>query len=1111
MKSRKFALSTYAVNNRVTIYFFTVVLTLFGIFAYQSTPKENFPEVEFPFYSISTIYPGTSPADMENLVTRQIEKELKSIDGIKEITSNSIQDFSMILLEFETNVDNDQAYQDVTEAVDKAKSNLPDGILNDPEVMEINPSEFPILYINLSGDMGLVKIKKYAEALQDEIEGLSTITRVDIVGSLEREFLINVDLYEMQAAGISFNEIQNAVTMENLTISGGQLEMDNMERNIRIVGEFKSADDLKNLLIRDGIYLKDIAEVKDGFADRESYSRLFGKDVITLNVIKKSGENLIETIDNINLLLEEFGNETPENLNITTSGDQSQLTRNNISNLFNTIILGIMVVVIVLMFFMGVDNSLFVAAAIPLSIVLAFIALPPTGFTLNLVVLMAFILVLGIVVDNSIVVVENIYRHFMNTPNLPIHEAAKIGAGEVAGPVFAGTLTTMAPFFPLIFWPGIFGEFMIYIPVIIIITLFASMLVAYTMNPVFAVSFMKYRGDKKIHQKHKQNLLLSIITAVIAIIAFKAGSPTIGNLVIFAMLFYLLVQYVLVYAIKWFQGVALPLMSKAYKNTLRFMLKGIGPYLVIGGTILLLVFTFFLMGIKPPKVIVFPSGDPNTIYTYIKMPAGTALETTDSVARVVEGKVLDVLGHPNNDVESVVTNVAINAGEDRFDRTTQAKLAKVTINFVEYQFRENPHTKVYVDKLRDVLKGMPGVEITVTEETNGPPTGKPINIEVSGDDFEQLIPITENLKETIENMGIPGIEELKMDIETNTPELVININRDKANKLGLSTAMIGMTVRTALNGSEISQIRDGDDEYDIRLRLKEDYRNDIETLMNMKLMFPGGEKGKLKKIPLSAVADLEYTSTYGGIKRKDYERVITLYSNVLSGYNANEIVSEIDNGLTEFRKNLPSGYTLAFTGEQEDQKENADFLAFAFLLAVILIIVIMVVQFNSIMKPIIITVQILFSLIGVLLGLILFGVDFSVVLTGMGIIAVAGIVVKNAIILIDYTDLLIANGKNRLEAIVEAGNVRLTPVILTAASTIFGLLPLAIGMNIDFASLFAELDPNIFFGGDSAAFWQPLAWTIIFGLAFATFLTLVIVPVMYAVFVKPKGLPERTA
>ncbi len=371
MKSRKFALSNYAVNNRVTIYFFTVVLTLFGIFAYQSTPKENFPEVEFPFYSISTIYPGTSPADMENLVTRQIEKELKSIDGIKEITSNSIQDFSMILLEFETNVDNDQAYQDVTEAVDKAKSNLPDGILNDPEVMEINPSEFPILYINLSGDMGLVKIKKYAEALQDEIEGLSTITRVDIVGSLEREFLINVDLYEMQAAGISFNEIQNAVTMENLTISGGQLEMDNMERNIRIVGEFKSADDLKNLLIRDGIYLKDIAEVKDGFADRESYSRLFGKDVITLNVIKKSGENLIETIDNINLLLEEFGNETPENLNITTSGDQSQLTRNNISNLFNTIILGIMVVVIVLMFFMGVDNSLFVAAAIPLSIVLA--------------------------------------------------------------------------------------------------------------------------------------------------------------------------------------------------------------------------------------------------------------------------------------------------------------------------------------------------------------------------------------------------------------------------------------------------------------------------------------------------------------------------------------------------------------------------------------------------------------------------------------------------------------------------------------------------------------------------------------------------------------------
>lgn len=453
MKKRRFALSDYAVDNKVTIYFFTVILTLFGIIAYQSTPKENFPEVEFPFFSISTIYPGTSPEDIENLVTRPIEKELKSIDGIKALNSNSVQDFSMILIEFETNVDNSEAYQDVVEAVDKAKSELPDGILSDPEVLEINPSEFPILFINMTGDMDLVKIKEYAEDLQDEIEGMRAITRVDIVGALEREFQINVDLYKMQSAGISFNEIENAITMENMTISGGQLKMDGMERNMRVLGEFNNVDDISRIMLRPGIYMEDIAEVKDDFAERESFSRLGGDDVITLNVIKKTGENLIEAIDEIKLILKDFQAEAPSNLEIVTTGDQSNWTRNSVSNLFNTIVLGFFVVVLVLMFFMGVDNALFVAVAIPLSMLIAFIFIPAIGFTMNMVVLMAFILVLGIVVDNSIVVVENIYRHFMNTPNLPIAPAAKIGTGEVAGPVFAGTLTTMAPFFPLIFWP----------------------------------------------------------------------------------------------------------------------------------------------------------------------------------------------------------------------------------------------------------------------------------------------------------------------------------------------------------------------------------------------------------------------------------------------------------------------------------------------------------------------------------------------------------------------------------------------------------------------------------------------------------------------------------
>lgn len=1102
MKNRKFLLSEYATNNRVTIYFITVVVILFGIIAYQSTPKENFPEVDFPYYSISTIYPGTSPEDIENLVTRPLEKELKSIDGIKELTSNSVQDFSMILLEFETDVDNNEAYQDVTEAVDKAKSELPDDILNDPDVMEIDVSEFPILFINMSGDLGLVKIKEYAEDLQDEIEGMQAITRVDIVGALEREFEINIDLYKMQAAGITFQQIEQAVAMENLTISGGQLKMENMERNLRIVGEFKGVEDLKNILITEGVYLKDIAQVQDDFADRESFSRLNGNDVITLNVIKKSGENLIDAVDEIRGIMEQFEANAPASLDIVTTGDQSDMTRNNISNLFNTIILGFLVVVLVLMFFMGVDNALFVAIAIPLSMVIAFIFIPLIGFTMNMVVLMAFILVLGIVVDNSIVVVENIYRHFMNTPGLKINDAAKLGTAEVAKPVFAGTLTTMAPFIPLAFWPGIFGEFMVYIPITIIITLFASMFVAYTMNPVFAVSFMRYREDKDIVINHKLNIIIGLAAAAILGLSYLVQVEWVGHLILAAYLLYLLVKYVLTSLIRKFQRNVLPSISHAYQKTLQFLLSGKHPYIVIFGTLVLLVFTFWLMGVKAPKVVVFPEQDPNTIHTYLKMPAGTEINTTDSVARIIEGRIFDVLGEDNPDIESIVTNVAVNAGENAFDRTTQSKLAKVTINFIEYQFREFPHTMKYVDQLRDAMEGIPGTEITVTQEQNGPPTGKPINIEISGEEFSELIPITENLKSYIQGLKIPGIEELKMDIEPNTPELTVNINRDKASMLGISTGHLGSTLRTALNGKEISKIRDGEDEYDIRLRLMEDYRDDLESLMNLKIILPG-EDG-VNKIPLSSVADIEYTQTYGGIKRKDHERVITLYSNVLSGYNANEIVEQIDGSLGEFRDNLPKGYKVNFTGEQEDQQENFEFLSFAFLLAVVLIIIIMVMQFNSVVKPLIIVVQILFSLIGVLLGLVIFNIDFSVIMTGMGVIAVAGIVVKNAIILIDYTDLQIKEGKERIEAIVQAGSIRLTPVLLTAASTILGLLPLAIGMNIDFPGLFTDLDPNIFFGGD-ATFWIPLAWTIIFGLAFATFLTLVVVPAMYAIMVKPKS------
>ncbi|MEJ2637138.1 MAG: efflux RND transporter permease subunit [Calditrichia bacterium] len=1098
---KDFKLSNLAVDNKTTIYIFTFILVIFGIMQYQSTPKEKFPDIVFPYFMITTVNPGTSPVDVENLITRPIEKELKGIDGIKHITSQSLQDYSVVVVEFEVTADETQAYLDVKQAVDDSRSDLPNDLYEEPKITQIDVSEIPILYVNLSGDLGLVKLKQYAEDLQDEIEGLEEITRVDLIGALDREIQINVDLYKMQAAGLSFNSIRNAVAMENMTISGGEVSTGGMKRNFRVVGEFKNVDQIGNIVLKEGVRLKDIAEVKDGFHDRESYARFNGKDVITLAVIKRTGQNLIVAVDKINSIINNFQEKASSNLVITTTGDSSTQTRNSVNDLFNTIILGFIVVVFILMFFMGELDAFFVGIAIPLSMLIAFIVLPVIGFTMNMVVLMAFILVLGIVVDNSIVVIENIYRHFTTTPNLSIVAATKRAVGEVAIPVLTGTLTTIAPFLPLVFMPGIPGKFISFLPITIIITLSASMIVAYFMNPVFAVSFMKYEGEephgKKANQNHRRIWMISAGMGVLAVIFYITGPMLLANLIVFGLLTYLFLKYVMVHLIHRFQTRVLPAFMNGYRKTLAFVLTGKRPYAVVGATVVMLFMSFILFGIATPKVVFFPSGDPNYIYVYVTMPEGTHIAVTDSVTREVESRVREVLGNHNPDVESIVANVATNAGNGLFERSTQDKLAKVTVSFVEYKYRHSgKSTLQYLDEIRDRLKGIAGAEIEVDRERMGPPTGKAINIEISGDDIDQLMNISERLKTFIETLDIPGIEDLQSNMEVHKPELILNIDRDKASQLGISTAAVGSMLRTAIYGTEVSKFRDGEDEYPIQLRLDEKYRYDLGVLLSQQITVPANG-GSAKKIPLSAIAHVDYTSTYGGINRLDNERVVTLSSNVLTGYNANEIIMRIKKQLPKF--GLPQGYQVQFTGEQEGQSEIANFMVKALFIAIALILIILVAQFNSLMKPLIIASQIIFSFIGVLLGFLIFHIDISVMMTGMGIIAVAGVVVKNAIILIDYIDARIADADDKIQAIVTAGATRLTPVMLTALSTILGLLPLGLGININFVTLFTRLNPNIFFGGDSVAFWNPLAWTIIFGLAFATFLTLVVVPAMYRI------------
>ena len=1103
MKYKEFKPTNVAIANRTTIYIFTVLLIIFGIIQYNATPKERFPEIIFPYFMIGTIHPGTAPADVENLITRPIEKQLEGIDGVKQISSNSIQDYSSIFVEFELTADETQAYLDVKQAVDDARSELPTDLFQEPQISRIDLSEIPVLFINLSGDLGLVKLKEIAEKLQDRIEALEEITRADIAGALDREIQINVDLYKMQAAGLSFNTIQNAVSFENLTISAGQIDTDGMRRNLRVVGEFRNVDEIADLMLQEGIYLKDIAEIKDGYKEKENYARLNGQDVVTLNIIKKSGENLIIAVDKIKSIVTEYQKTAPENLIVTLTGDSSTQTQNSVDDLFNTVILGFIIVVFVLMFFMGEANALFVGVSIPLSMLIAFIFIPLVGFTMNMVVLMSFIMVLGIVVDNSIVVVENVYRHFTTTEGLGIIDATKRGVGEVALAVFTGTLTTIAPFFPLIFTPGIPGKFMSFLPITIIITLAASILVAYIMNPVFAVSFMKRPNpedaQKRFRLPSKKTIILTIVALVLIVFFNASGVRILANLLIFGLVLYYLFKYVLHFLVDKFQCCVLPKFLGFYRKVLTFSLKGKRPYLVVTSIILLLIFTFFLMGIKTPRIVFFPEGDPNSLYVYITMPEGTHIDVTNEICKKVEAKVFNVLGQDNPDVESVVSNVALGAGASMFERFAQDKLAKVTITFVEYKFRTGPRTRTYLDKLRAEVKGIPGALIRIDREAMGPPTGMPINIEISGEDIGEIVAISERFIEFVESLNIPGIEKLKSSMEVNKPELILELDREKANKLGMSTAQIGMALRTAIYGLEISEFREGDEEYPIQLRLAKKYREDIGVLLSQEISVPSRQPNSPPyKVPLASVAKISYQTSYGGIQRIDNKRVITVSSNVLSGYNANEIIFRIGRTLPKFP--LPDGYSIQFTGEQDMQQETGQFMVLAMFIALALIFIILVAQFNSIAKPLIIISMFFFSFIGVLLGFVVFEIDISVMMTGMGIIAVAGVVVKNGIIIIDYIDNRIESGMDKMEAVIQAGATRLTPVLLTALSTVLGLVPLAIGMNFNFQTLLTRLDPQIYFGGDNAAFWNPLAMTIIFGLSFATILTLVVVPAMYTIF-----------
>ena len=1131
---REFGLSSGAVNNRTSIIILSILIALAGVMAYNIMPKESFPEIKQPTVYINTIYPGNSPEDIENLITRPIERELNSLNGVKEggIKSTNIENYSVIIVEFNPEVEVSKALLDVKDAVDKAKTELPSDLDSDPIIKEFNVAEFPIMYINVSGNYGIDELKNYAEFLEEEIEKLPEISGADIRGALEREIRIDADPYRMEANNVNFNDIASAVSAENLSMSGGNLLMGDYRRSLSIRAEFESVDEIKDIIVKneDGnmVYLNDVAKVTDTYKERESFARESGDPVVTLDIKKRSGENLLNASDKIKQIIQKAKqNRFPEDLRITINNDQSKQTRNQVENLENSIIFGVILVVLVLMFFMGLRNALFVGIAIPLSMFLAFIILNLAGVSLNMMVLFALILALGMLVDNGIVVVENIFR--LKQEGYSNLRAAKEGVGEVAWPIITSTATTLAAFMPLAFWGGLIGEFMKYLPITLIIVLSSSLFVGLVINPVISALFMKLPHDEA--QKKKKALKWAIGFAVVALLFYaiplfnltiKVGSTAIngvafGNLLMLIAILIPVNVFWLDPATEWFQNSFLVSLENGYYRIVRFALTSWRPYAFFLGTIGLMVLSIYVYFAKQPKVDFFPVNEPQYVNVFIEKPLGTDIETTNAFTERLEGKIIELMKPYDFMVESIVAQVGAGTsdpGAGPQGGVTPHK-ARITVAFQDFQERQGVSTGELMEKIREEVGNYPGAVISVEKNRSGPPVGKQIDLQVSGENLDKLIDLSEKIVETIENSNIRGYEGLKTDLEIGKPELLVRIDREKARRYGLSTSTVAQELRTALFGVEVSKFKEGEDEYPIQLRLEDRFRYDLESLMNKKITFRNN-KGQMRQIPISAVASVEYASTYGSIKRKDLDRVVSVYSNVKEGYNANEIVGEIKELVADM--SIPEGYQVKFGGEQEEQAKSMAFLGRALMIAVFAIFLIIVAQFNSVVTPVIIMFSVLFSTIGVFLGLVIFNMNFVVIMTGIGIISLAGVVVNNAIVLIDYTNLIRTRRREELglpedgrlpyneilNSIIEGGKVRLRPVLLTAITTVLGLVPLATGMNINFFSLFSRFDPDFYIGGDNAIFWGPMAWTVIFGLVFATFLTLVIVPVMYLLADKVK-------
>jgi multidrug efflux pump subunit AcrB len=1041
-------LGQLAAENRATVFFGLFAVAVAGLSAYTTLPRESFPDVSIPNILVYTLWPGAAPAEMESQITDELERELQGLEGIKQITSTTTESVSMVNVEFMSGIDLDFALQKVRDRVNVAKSEFPDDA-EEPVLRELNLQDFPILQVHLAGDLGPVELRRLAKALQDDVEAIPGVLRATLVGGLDREVKVDVDPERLRLYGVSLDDVLDTIRDENVSIPGGELRLSSRTLALRVPGEVEDPRRVEDFVVKavagQPVAIRDVATVTYGFEDRDSYSRIDGRDSVSLAVQKRTGANLIAVTDAVKAAVEERRPGWPAGVEVTFLADQSKDIRIMVADLENNIGSGVILVVAVLFFALGLRNALYVGTAIPLAMLLTFVVVQLAGMTLNMMVLFSLVLAVGMLVDNSIVVVDNMYRHMQEGKGAL--QAAKDGSREVGGAVLNSTLTTIGAFVPLFFWPGIVGDFMSILPIALSIALACSLVVAFTANPALAAASMRRGGERSVVVSDDGRV--------------PADSGLGGRILVF------------------------------YRGQLDWALGHRGLVLAATGGAFVAVLVLF--GLFNAGIEFFPETAPRQIWASIETPPGTRLEQTDAIVAEVERRLAAM-----PDVVVVAAGAGAGASGDELSggrsEGGDPTRGRVTLD-LEDMAERSQSSFVTLDRARAAVKGIPGATINVERPAEGPPVGDPVSIEVSGADFATLGRIAEHVQALI--AGIPGLATLDSDFDLARPEVVVRVDREQAARLGLTTAKIASTVRTAVNGTEASQFREGEDEWDITVRFAPEARASLADLSRLVVANEDGVQ-----IPLETVARIETGASLQSIQHKDRRRVVTVSGKVSSPELAAPVRAEAERRLAARPELLPEGYRLRFAGQSQDEDEAKAFLSKAFLYALILVLVLIVGQFNSYAAPFIIMTSVLMSMIGVFLGLLVTRTPFGIIMTGIGVISLAGVVVNNAIVLLDYAERLRRRGVERRTLILVTGMRRLRPVLLTAITTILGLIPTVAGWGFDFRALrFAH-------GGESSQWWRPMGIAVIFGLAFATFLTLVVVPVLYDLLLEAR---ERLA